>query len=300
MKTQRPSFALCLLAAGLLLLLAAPAATGDEKEDKREKIERERDLIMAVHPYLPAGEVYSRFHLLADFLSEKLGRNVVLEISSDYEDHIERVGLGDADIAYMGPAAYVEMTERYGRKPLAAMLEVRGRTSLRGVIFVNEDSRIRHLPELAGKRFAFGDPHSTMSHIVPRYMLLMEGVPAEALAGYDFLTNHENVALGVLYGDYDAGAVKQEVFEEFRIQGLEAIAWTPPVAEHVIVLNDQLTSELRNRIREALLSVTRSKEGPSIMFAIKSSATGFAPASDHDFNNLRQIMRVLDAAGAMK
>jgi hypothetical protein len=44
------------------------------------------------------------------------------------------------------------------------------------MIIARNDSNIRTLADLAGKRFAFGDPNSTMSHFVPRTVLAGAGL----------------------------------------------------------------------------------------------------------------------------
>ena len=75
-------------------------------------------LIFAVHPYLPPQEIMSRFSPLAHELAHAIGRPVTVHVGRSYAEHIDAVGADGVDIAYMGPASYVKMTERYGMKPL--------------------------------------------------------------------------------------------------------------------------------------------------------------------------------------
>ncbi len=284
----------------LILMLPASMAFADRDAD-RKAYEQRRDLILAVHPYLTPAEIYNRFSPLADYLSERLGRRVTVRISRNYTDHINKVGLGKVDIAFMGPAAYVRMTEQYAStKPLIATLEVNGRSTFRGVIITRKDSRIRRIRDLIGKSFAFGDVHSTMSHIVPRYMMFESGVPAFALSSYKFLKNHEDVANGVLYGDFDAGAVKQEVFREYEFRGLKAVALTPRIAEHLFVASHKIPADLVIAIREAFFDLNSFKVGGHVLLPIKSEITGLVPASDHDYDNLRRMIRTLEATGALR
>ena len=283
----------------LLLVFSASSCFADQESD-RKAYEENRDLVLAIHPYLTPAEIYNRFSPLADYLTERLGRRVTIRISRNYTDHIKKVGLGrEVDIAFMGPAAYVRMTERYGTtKPLIAALQINGRSTFRGVIITRKDSRIRRIRDLIGKSFAFGDIQSTMSHIVPRYMMFESGVPAEALSRYEFLTNHDNVALGVLYGEFDAGAVKQEVFQEYEFRGLKAVARTPRIAEHIFVASHKIPTDLVIAIREAMLDLNSFEVGGHVLLPIKSEITGLVPASDHDYDNLRRMIRTLEATGA--
>ncbi len=298
---MRPSgwFALIVILS-LMLMLPASMAFADQAAD-RKAYEENRDLILAIHPYLTPAEIYNRFTPLAVYLTEKLGRLVTIRISPNYSEHINIVGRGHADIAFMGPASYVRMTERYGAIiPLIATLQVDGKSTFRGVIIARKGSGIRRITDLIGKSFAFGDIQSTMSHIVPRFMMFESGVPVEALKRYRFLTNHENVAMGVLYGKFDAGAVKQEVFKEYEYMGLKSVARTPQVAEHLFVASHKLPTEMVIRIREAFLDLNSFKVGGPVLLPVKSSITGLVPASDHDYDNLRHMMRTLEAIGAFE
>lgn len=292
-------FAFTAIFSFLLVFSVSPGFA--DRESDREAYEERRDLVLAVHPYLTPAEIHNRFSPLADYLTERLGRRVTVRISRDYTDHINIVGQGKADIAFMGPAAYVKMTELYSsKKPLIATLEVNGRSTFRGVIITRKDSKIRRITDLIGKSFAFGDIHSTMSHIVPRYMMLESGVPAVALSRYEFLANHDNVALGVLYGKFDAGAVKHEVFREYEFRGLKAVARTPRIAEHLFVASHKIPADLVIAIREAMFDLNSFKVGGHVLLPIKSEITGLVPASDHDYDNLRRMIRTLEATGALK
>ena len=251
-------------------------------------------LIFAVHPYLPATELVKRFAPLADYLGRGIGQPVTLKISKDYKEHIDLVGRGDADIAYMGPASYVRMTDRYGIKPLLARLEIMGKPVFKGAIIVRRESKIHDLADLAGKRFAFGNPASTMSHLVPRYMLIDEGVEISELAGYTHLKTHNNVALSVLVGDFDAGAVKEEVFYKYEERGLRALAWTPAISEHVFVAGSALSPKKADVLRTALYNLKNTGEGEEIMKGIKNTMTAMVPAKDGDYDNLRHILRTLE------
>jgi phosphonate transport system substrate-binding protein len=257
----------------------------------------ERSLIFAVHPYLPATELVKRYSPLTEYLGRKLNQPVQIQISKNYQDHIDKIGGDKIDIAYMGPASYVKVTARYGKKPILARLEIKGKPAFQGIIIAGKESLLNNLKDLEGKRFAFGDPNSTMSHLVPRYMLLKEGVGIDKLAAHAFLKNHQNVALGVLAGDYDAGAVKEAVFYKYEKRGLKALMKTPKISEHLFIARKNLPPEKVKLLREALFALKNDESGRIIMSSIKSSMTGMVPASDEDYNNLRTILQTLEKTG---
>ncbi len=254
-------------------------------------------LQLCIHPYLPATKLIAMFTPLADYLSESTGHEIEITISKDYKNHIERVGKDRIDIAYMGPASYVKMVAVYGKKPLLARLEINGDPTFQGVIIVRKESTLQALSDLAGKRFAFGDPNSTMSHLVPRYMLWKAGVDIKDLANYAFLKNHENVALGVLVGDFDAGAVKEAIFYKYRDRGLKSLVKTPSISEHVFVASKTLAPGMIKKLKTALYELNNREQGHTIMSPIKPSLSGMVQAKDSDYNDLRTILRQLEKMG---
>ncbi len=239
-----------------------------------------------VHPYLPATEIIKKFSPLAGYLSQKTGRAIQVKVSKTYQSHIEAVGQGCIDMAYLGPASYVKLVQNYGKQRLLACLEINGKPYFHGIIVARTDSPITRLEQLAGKRFAFSDPNSTMGHLVPRYMLWEKGVPIEQLNKADFLNSHHDVVLGVLGGYYDAGGIKEEVFYEYKDRGLKLLAQSPPIAEHLFVAGKNLEICAAEEIRGLLINL---KDKP-VLTAIKPTVTGLVTVTDADYATLRRIL----------
>jgi phosphonate transport system substrate-binding protein len=216
-------------------------------------------LTFAIHPYLPTIEVVERFMPLVNYLSRETGYPIEIHVSKTYQEHIQNVGRDEFDLAYVGPAPYVTMVRQYGRKPLLSRLEVNGSPTFHGYIIVRKDSSIRTIANLAGKNFAFVDPNSTMGHKVPRYMMWKEGVDVKNLSGYIFMGTHPNVALGVLAGDFDAGAVKEEVFHEYEKRGLRGLKMTPEISEHIFVASTKMTDAEVQALRKAMYKLKESE-----------------------------------------
>lgn len=254
-------------------------------------------LKLGIHPYLSSTEIVRRFTPLAEYLSRELKRPVTIEIANSYATHIRNVGTDIVDIALLGPASYVIMTREYGRRPLLAVFESNGTKTFRGAIIAKKDSPISSLSQLKGGKFAFGDKASTMGHLVPRYLLLKHGVAISDLAGHAFLTNHENVCLGVLAGDFDAAAVKEDVFIEYEHKGLKAIAFSPAINDHVFVASAKLPRETVQALRKALISLKDRAEGKQILSTIQKNLGALVPGKDSEYNNLREILQALKKAG---
>ena len=275
----------------LLLFSAAWCHAGDAAQQPAP-------LRIGVHPYLPELFVKQRFMPLVEYLSRLLERPVVLSVSPDYRSHIQRIAAGELDLAYLGPASYVKLVDEFGPFPLIARQLVLGEPLFNGVIFTHADTNIGSIKELRGHTFAFGDPSSTMSHLLPRYVLLQAGIGLDDLAGHDFVGNHQAVALAVLRGDFDAGAVKQEVFAAYRRRGLQLLALTPSVSEHLFVAARTMPDAQVEELRQLFYGLDNSAPGRKVLRSIKRSVTGMGPVTDADYDNLRAIIAALREDGA--
>lgn len=139
------------------------------------------ELTLGVHPYKSVSKLQKYYLPLAAYLSEKLNKKVSLNIAKNYGTHIDLIGRDQLDIAYMGPASYVSLVNKHGKKRLLARQVIKGKPTFKGHILARANSKMSKLSDLKGKAFAFGDPNSTMSHLVPRYMIIKHGVTKEVL-----------------------------------------------------------------------------------------------------------------------
>lgn len=259
--------------------------------DSVSATEPHTSLIFGIHPYLPPSEIKIRFQPLADHLGKVLEQPLEIRIGRNYEEQIQAVGTNQVDIAFMGPAQYVKLRDAYGPRPLLARLEVNGKPELFGAVIVRADSPLHALTDLKGRSFAFGDPDSTMSHIVPEAMLADAGIPLPDLGEYKFLGAHKNVVFGVLSGDFDAGAVKMEVFDEYADRGLRLLVKSPAISEHLLVTRADLPTAQVDKLRQALLNLKNLPEGRRILQSITKNMTAFVPVDDSDYDSLRMLMR---------
>ena len=266
----------------LLGINASSAAAADNAAPK--------PLTLGFMPYLNAELLVEKYTPLAQYLGERLGRPVQVTVAKDYDEHIRLTGEDKIDISFLGGSPYVVIANHYGAKPLLARYEFDGAPTFRAVIFVADSSPYTSLSDLKGKRVAFGSAQSTLSSQVPTYMLMQAGVPLDALADYKHLRNHSNVVLGVQFGDFDAGAVAEEVFKENLDKPIRALAYSPNLSTHVFVTRANMEPGLRDAIKRALLELRNAPRGPAVLNAIAHNLTGFVPAHDADYDLHRDIL----------
>jgi len=260
-------------------------------------VSAQEPLKLGVHPYLSASDLVKRFNPLAEYLGRKLKQPVTIEVANTYDTHIQKIGQGALDIAFMGPASYVILTSQYGKRPIVAAFATREGKVFHGHIMTRKNSPITSLRQLKGTHFVFGDRDSTMSHFVPRWMLLKSGIDVKDFSNATFVANHDNISLGILAGTFDAGAVKEEIFLKYEPQGLRSLARSPAIADHVFVVREGLPAKTVQSIRQALLGITKTEEGRRILAGLRNDVIALVPGEDRDFDTLRVILKDLKKAG---
>jgi phosphonate transport system substrate-binding protein len=256
-------------------------------------------LVLGIHPYRPYNELKQMFAPMAAYLAREIGQPVEVRVGESYAAHLEAVKQGEVTLAYIGPSLYVELLHHAHVPPrILARLEVDGKPTFSGKILTRTGSGIHSLEDLRGKRFAFGSPESTMSHLVPRQTLFEAGIDLSDLRSYQFYTNHNNVVLAVLSGDADAGAVKEAVFDKYHSQGIVAIAETPKISEHLFVVPEKTDQRLAERLQGALLKLTAANpQTHDILYPIKHTATALVTGVPEDYQPLEQILQALRNRG---
>lgn len=257
-------------------------------------------LVLGVHPFQSLDILEEQFSPLVDYLSTETGFEVQLRVGTSYQEHIDALGHDRIDLAYIGPVGYVQMVDRYGQKPLIAVQEVNGQPFFQGVILARVDSGFDSLADLNEGDFAFVDRHSTMGFFLPASILLQHNPAIIEEKRYQFLRTHENVALGVLAGDFVAGAVKENVFQAYKQSGLKILTKTPPVTEHLFVASSKLSSQTLATLRNLILELHTSSRGQAAMRSIKPSISRFVPANDAAYDSLRTIMSELERKGLLQ
>jgi phosphonate transport system substrate-binding protein len=166
-----------------------------------------------------------------------------------------------------------------------------GKPFQHSVIIARSDSAIHEIKDIKGRSFAFGDVHSTSSHIVPRAMLLDEGIELRDLQYHNYLGHHDDVAKAVLNRDFDAGAVMESTANKYKTQGIKFVKISGEIPEFNICVSKDTDVALQKELKSAFLSlVPASSEGAAILQSINEHYTGFVGSSDEEYDGIKTMM----------
>jgi len=254
----------------------------------------EKPLIFGTLPIQKPSKLFSMYHPLIDYLQKELGRPIRLEIGKDYNDAIGKFQSGHYDFGYLGPSPYIIATNTspLGKDnfKLFGTLETKGKPFYHAVIIASKkNSAIQSLADLAGKKFAFGSRKSTLSFYLPAKMLMDAGV-IDRLAETRLLGKHDAVANAVAGGAFAAGGIKESVARQFSDR-VRVVRKSEPVYDFMLLAHKDMDDALYEKIRTLVLGL----KDKQILGKVKKGATGFVPTDDGNYDNLRTIMKEVDA-----
>lgn len=230
--------------------------------------------------------MHHRLTPLTEYLTQELGRPVVLKLSPDMKAAINAVAKGKVELGYLTPVAYLR-SHAQGGSQLVAKTVTQGKGSFQLMIVVREDSPIHHLDELFGKSFAFGDPAA----LLQRAAVVNAGLPLERLGKQEFLGHYDNIARAVMRGFYDAGILKDTTALKWQGQGLRILHTSPPLPPYNITASARVDQPLLEKMRKAFLKLDVSNPAHRpVIKALDNEYDGFAATSDAEYNIVRELI----------
>jgi phosphate/phosphite/phosphonate ABC transporter binding protein len=247
-------------------------------------------LRLGVVPIESPALMFKHFSPLADYLSRSMKRKIDLKVAVDFQGAIRDLQQGITQFCFMGPSTYAIAHDKFGAKVLVKALN-KGKPFHKTVIITKDNSGINTMQDLRGRSFAFGDINSTSSHIVPRAMLLSEGIDLKDLLYYNYLGHHDDVLKAVLKGDFDAGGVKESVAINHRDMGIRVLRLSEDIPEFNFTVSADFDKKTLMDLKSALMALKDDdQETRPVLKAISENYTGFIEAEDEDYSAIRVMM----------
>ncbi|MCW1429721.1 phosphate/phosphite/phosphonate ABC transporter substrate-binding protein [Novosphingobium sp. JCM 18896] len=303
-KHQGTIVAFLVVAALLLLALATGACGRGEASDAETPI---RVVLIPADGGTASGTL-ADYRPLFDTLSRSTGMRFELTITQSYGAAVEGICNGVADLAFVGPATYLQARDR-GCAQLLAVGIKNGQPRYYAAFFVRSDAPLRGLADLAGKRVAFGDINSTSSFLMPVAMLMEARLdPARDLSAVRLTGSHPNSLNALLQGQVDAAALSLDSYDRALRAGvpgaekLRVLARSEAMPYPPFIVSTRLPAARREILREGFsrlaqdAAITQGRITGYGGGAIEGYATHF---SDAPFDSMaRRIARVTPALKA--
>lgn len=246
-----------------------------------------------------AAIIRTRQDFFARALSRCLGVPTEIKMLPDYLELSGRVAVGDVHLAWMPPmAAYRVLADQRG---VALVLPLRmGSCMFTSALFSRAGDTRTQLAALQGARAAWVDPVSAAGYLVVRAGLRAAGwMPEKIFAEQSFFGSHSAVVRAVLDDQADVGATYLHRDEKGTIQRagwgdakVQILMEHGPVPSDALVASMQLSSEMMNKIRSALVDTPDM----ALLAAARElfEAEAFTHANKSHFETLDRFIPYLD------
>jgi phosphonate transport system substrate-binding protein len=234
---------------------------------------------------VPAAMV-RRLTPLTTYLSKKTGIKISFRASPNLGSAVNELGKDFTQIAYLTPVAYIDAHDKFKARPLVSPL-THGKSTFNLVVAVRRDSKLESMADLKGKTFALGDEKA----VLQRAVVVGGGINLHEFSRFGFLNHYDNIAKAVLNNDFDAGILKDTVYEQFEAQGLRKIYTSPPLASYLFAVNDRLPPDTVKKLRAAFLALNNgTPEEKAILKDLDQGYDGFVAVEDKDYDVVRKLI----------
>jgi len=262
-------------------LLAGCSSDSDYKTvdfDKKIEIEHpnskttgDRTLRVAVAAMISPKETFAYYRELIDYIGSRLDYRIELIQRKTYGEINELFPKRQIDLAFICTGPYAAGREIYGFEAIATPV-VRGEPFYQSYLIVNRDSAYQSLEDLRGSSFAFTDPDSNTGSLVPNFWLQQIKESANTFFGsITYTFSHDNSILAVAKGLVDAAAVDGHKWEYYHGRNpyytsmTRVIRKSEQLGSPPLVVSVYLPQDLKERIRELILSMRENPEGGRIL-----------------------------------
>ncbi len=222
--------------------------------------------------------------LIARYLSGKTGLTVEAKTAATAIDAVDLLGNGVADMGFLTTEEYLVAREEHGVKAVLQVLRRGKETQYDGVILAQTAGGPRDSAELAGVKFAFGDPYSISGYFLPSVFLKKAGVKVEPV----FAGSHDAAVKELVEGR--AAAAATYAAPASSRPGLRVLAVTGTAPNEPVVARKSLLPEKREAVAAALLELPGTPEGRRALGAV-ADITGFRPVSEEAYRSTHELLR---------
>lgn len=251
-----------------------------------------QDIVFAPLPMAQQIKVSREVRPMLSYLEPQLNCRISINYSNDYADILNQFRQGRIDLAFLGPLPYIQLRKKYEYAfPVVRFLNSAGGDTYTCSIITSMDSNLESIKLLKGKKLALTQPSSTCGYLMTSKMLQAAGLSIEDNL-YSYTGSHQEVALTVIRGEFDAGGIETDQGHKYAHLGLRFLAQTEPLPGFLLVANGKtLKPNQIEVIRQTLLRLTPLTNQADRQLAKTWGETfryGAVIATDNDYDVIRR------------
>ncbi len=201
------------------------------------------------------------FQPIFNAIKQATGLHFDIKVGQSYGAVVEAMCNDSTEIAFHGPASYLQARARGCAELLA--LAVRGGESVYySGLFARTDSGINSIKDVKGKKIALGDVNSASSFNIPVAMMMAHGVnPARDAGMINMAGSHANVIKALAEGLVDVGGASFDSFEKavnakaIDPSKVKVIAKSDPIPYPPLAIHPKLAPAVKAKLRDAFNNI---------------------------------------------
>lgn len=271
-----------------------------ETEQSTLKVRRSRPIRFGLSPAMGAEGAREIGAQIGATLSRLLERDIVPVVLGDYRALVDTLCVGEVDLAWMPPVAYLQAWERGATVLAAAVRE--GDATYESALFVRSDSPAAQVSDLKGCSAAWVNRDSASGYVFAAALIVESlGPLAEVLGRQHFFGSHTAVCEAVMNGWADFGATYAVRDPAGRLHAsgwtdasiddaeMRVIGYSHPIPGDNISCRPAFPSKLREGLQEILGRLHEDRGGEMLLDTI-FHAQRFAVVEHDLYEPVRSII----------
>lgn len=246
-------------------------------------------------------ELRSKYKHITNFLADKLGVPVAVQVADTYSEAATLLAGGKVDAGFLGSLSYVNARRLASVEPLVRPVSLDERSVCRSYIFTRKEDAWKDIAELKGRRLIMVDKASTTGFFFPVFSFRNSGIRSleEHFSKIIFSHSHDVAVWSVFRGEADIGAAKDEVFLDMVreypeiLERVNVVARSGNLPNICLAVRPGLDSYLKEKIRFLLLEMDKTVDGRKALSQF--GALSFVRTIDADFDGLRAMLQEVEA-----
>ncbi len=224
--------------------------------------------------------IYRLYQPIMDYLNSHSKYHYALTLSQSYQDAANRLQRGEVQASFLGAWMCSRLPDDSGLIPVAMPVNAQGHSAFHVVLVVPENSPIKSLADLAGRRVAVPSDQAYSGNWLQNGGLASVGLEKSDLETIQHFQHHETVIWQVLRGNFAAGVVKESLATRNRDRGLRTVAISPAIPGPPLVIQEGLpTPEVKELIRLLLILDPENSQDRALLTRwTPEFAYGFIPS----------------------
>jgi phosphate/phosphite/phosphonate ABC transporter binding protein len=252
--------------------------------------------ILPVYSYL---EVFNRAKALKQYLSEKLGVNVVLIFSKDMDSYLKNAQEGKIDILFLNPPVYIKIAPKpgvreKGYRAFARAVNKKGTDKFRGIIAARVDNeKIKNLEDIIvpGLKGICTSRNSAAGFTSQQFLLANKGIDVNTL---DIVETpgqtHEESLTALFRGEVDYAFFREEtvdVIQGVDLKQIKILSYGEWIPEWCFCVSPNVDSEMAAKIKKAMLQLDANDPLQAEFFKV-NKINSLIAAEDKDWDEYRK------------